>query len=132
MSLGDFAGIRAQVAPHIFGLSALVILDVVLDRPGMANAWLSQPRRVPCVGIALGKESAAMATTLRTGEMVRWNWGSGHGEGRIVQRFERRVQRTIEGAKVIKNGSSENPAFLLEQEDGGKVLKLSSELSRGK
>lgn len=59
---------------------------------------------------------------------MKWSWGSGTAEGSIAERFERRVQRTIEGSKIVRNGSADNPAYLIEQEDGGKVLKLGSEL----
>ena len=69
-----------------------------------------------------------MSASHRIGANVTWKWGSGTASGKIVERFERRVQRTIEGARVVRNGSSEKPAFLIEQEDGGKVLKLGSEL----
>jgi Hypervirulence associated proteins TUDOR domain len=70
-----------------------------------------------------------MANSFGTGKAVKWNWGSGTGQGKVKEKFERRVQRTIKGAKVVKNGTSENPAYLIEQEDGGKVLKRGSELS---
>jgi hypothetical protein len=63
------------------------------------------------------------------GSKVKWKWGSGTAEGKVEERFERRVQRTIKGAKVVKNGSKENPAVLIVQDDGDKVLKLESELS---
>jgi hypothetical protein len=63
------------------------------------------------------------------GQKVTWKWGSGTAEGKVEKRFERRVQRTLKGAKVVKNGSKENPAILIRQEDGAKVLKLESELS---
>jgi hypothetical protein len=43
--------------------------------------------------------------------------------------FARRVQRTLKGAKVVKNGSAENPALLIRQQDGDRVLKLRSELT---
>ena len=65
-----------------------------------------------------------------TNDSVRWTWGEGRGEGRIVERFERRVQRTILGARVVKNGSADNPAFLIRQEDEDTALKLGSELFR--
>lgn len=58
----------------------------------------------------------------RVGQNVAWHWGNGEGEGKIAERFEREVSRTIKGSK-------EDPAFLIEQDDGGKVLKLASELS---
>ncbi|WP_210493453.1 DUF2945 domain-containing protein [Patulibacter sp. SYSU D01012] len=64
----------------------------------------------------------------RKGSTVHWTWGRSTAEGRVAETFERRVQRTIKGTKVVKNGSEDNPAYLVEQEDGGKALKLHSEL----
>ena len=69
-----------------------------------------------------------MATHHDTGAKVKWNWGNGTAEGKVVERFERRVQRTIKGSKIVRKGTAENPAYLIEQEDGGKVLKSGSEL----
>lgn len=62
------------------------------------------------------------------GDPVRWSWGKGTGSGRIAERFERRVQRTIKGARIVRNGSPEDSAFLIRQDDGDTVLKLGSEL----
>ena len=62
------------------------------------------------------------------GSSVKWKWGSGIGEGKVEESFDRRVQRTLKGAKVVKNGSAGNPALLIVQEDGARVLKLRSEL----
>ena len=70
-----------------------------------------------------------MSNTYRSGQKVSWNWGSGTAEGKIAERFDRRVQRTIKGTKVVKNGTADNPAYLIEQENGGKVLKRGSELN---
>jgi hypothetical protein len=63
------------------------------------------------------------------GDSVSWKWGSGTAEATVQETFERRVQRTIKGSKIVKNGSEENPAYLVEQEDGATALKLHSELS---
>lgn len=70
------------------------------------------------------------ANAFRAGQQVRWNWSGGHAEGKVVERFERTVQRTLKGAKVRRKGSAENPAYLIEQDDGDKVLKLGSELDK--
>jgi hypothetical protein len=70
-----------------------------------------------------------MSNNFRRGQKVTWHWGAGTAEGKIAERFDRRVQRTIKGAKVVKNGTAENPAYLVEQEDGARVLKRGSELS---
>lgn len=61
---------------------------------------------------------------------VHWNWGSGDAEGYIKEVFRRRVTRTIKGQKITRNGDEDNPAYLIEQEDGDRVLKLHSELKQ--
>lgn len=60
---------------------------------------------------------------------MRWNWGQGEGEGCIVERFERRVSRTIAGKRITRVGNRDDPAYLIGQDDGGRVLKRGSELS---
>lgn len=66
--------------------------------------------------------------TAEKGAAVRWKWSGGIAEGRIEQRFERRVQRTLKGSRIVRNGSARDPALLIRQEDGDQVLKLRSEL----
>ncbi|WP_439569473.1 DUF2945 domain-containing protein [Sphingopyxis sp.] len=60
---------------------------------------------------------------------VHWAWGRGEGHGRVAARFEQRVERVIKGARIVRNGSPANPAYLIEMIDGREVLKLGSELS---
>ncbi|MCT2558506.1 DUF2945 domain-containing protein [Tsuneonella sp. YG55] len=74
---------------------------------------------------------AETPNSFRTGQKVRWNWAGGTGQGTIAERFERRVERTIDGTEVVRNGSADDPAYLIEQEDGDRVLKLGSELDGG-
>jgi hypothetical protein len=69
-----------------------------------------------------------MSDRFRKGQSIMWRWGTGKGHGKIVEAFERRVQRTIEGARISRNGSHENPAYLIETTDGKRVLKRGSEL----
>ena len=70
-----------------------------------------------------------MSNSYRKGSNVSWSWGSGTAAGKVEERFDRRVQRTLKGTKVVKNGTADNPAYLIEQDDGAKVLKRGSELS---
>ncbi|MDG2530120.1 DUF2945 domain-containing protein [Caulobacter endophyticus] len=60
---------------------------------------------------------------------VTWRWGAHEARGKVLQRFDRRVTRTIKGEKITRNGSPEEPAYLVGQADGGRVLKSESELS---
>jgi hypothetical protein len=70
-----------------------------------------------------------MTTAFRKGQRVRWNWGTGVGFGTVKECFERHVERTIQGAKIARNGTPDNPAYLVDSGDGGQVLKLGSELT---
>jgi hypothetical protein len=65
---------------------------------------------------------------IRKGSTVRWKWGSSTATGKVEERFEETVERTIKGTHVTKHGSKDNPAFLIVQDDGDQVLKLRSEL----
>ena len=69
-----------------------------------------------------------MSDTFRKGQKVSWNWSGGTVTGKIKDRYERKVKRTIKGSEITRNGDANNPAYLIEQEDGDEVLKLSSEL----
>lgn len=69
-----------------------------------------------------------MSDTFRKGQTVCWSWGNGTATGKIKDRYERSVTRTIKGSAITRNGDKDNPAYLIEQEDGDEVLKLASEL----
>lgn len=68
------------------------------------------------------------ANSFQTDQYVKWDWGDGTAKGQIKERFEREVTRTLQGSEVTRNGDSENPAYLIRQDDGSEVLKRGSEL----
>ena len=41
-----------------------------------------------------------------------------------------KVTRTIKGSEITRNGSDDDPAYEIEQDDGTTVLKLRSEVER--
>jgi hypothetical protein len=51
-------------------------------------------------------------------------------EGVVREVFTDRVERTIKGAHVVRNGEPDNPAYLIEQASGATVLKKHSEVFR--
>lgn len=71
-----------------------------------------------------------MSETIRKGTEVAWNWGEHEATGKVVALHHERVERTIKGERITRNGSADDPAVEIEQEDGAKVLKLRSELRR--
>ena len=68
---------------------------------------------------------------IRTGSPVSWDWGNGTAEGKVKEIYREEVTKEIKGNKVTRNGTQDNPAYLIEQEDNTKVLKLRSELNEG-
>ncbi len=67
---------------------------------------------------------------IKEGTKVQWKWGNGTATGKVKSTFTKKVTRTIEGNEVTRNGEEGNRALYIEQEDGGNVLKLESEVSR--
>lgn len=67
---------------------------------------------------------------IRKGTKVCWKWGDGHATGEVEEIHTSEVTKTIDGNE-IKRGASENePAYLIRQEDGQRVLKSASEVVR--
>ena len=68
--------------------------------------------------------------TFRKGDPVTWNWGSGTAKGTVSEVFTEKVTCKIKGKSITRNASADEPAYLIRQEDGDRVLKSASELSR--
>lgn len=73
-----------------------------------------------------------MSKAYQTNTKVQWDWGNGVAEGYIREVFREKIAKTIKGTKVTRNGSDLDPAYLVEQKDGDKVLKSHSEVRKSK
>ena len=67
---------------------------------------------------------------IRTGTSVTWKWGSSEASGKVTEIHREKVTRTTKGSDITRNGSEDDPAYVIEQEDGTIVLKLQSEVER--
>lgn len=65
------------------------------------------------------------------GDKVKWNWTSSTAAGKVTDVFTDRITRTIKGNEITRNADKDNPAYLIKQEDGDRVLKSESELQKG-
>jgi hypothetical protein len=68
---------------------------------------------------------------IRIGSSVSWDWGKGTASGKVKEIHREKVIRKIKGSEVIRDGTDDNPAYLIEQDDETEVLKLRSELNEG-
>ncbi len=63
------------------------------------------------------------------GDRVEWDWGDGRGTGTIINVYQQKTTVTIKATEVTRKASADCPAYLIEQNDGDKVLKSESEVS---
>ena len=68
--------------------------------------------------------------SIREGTEVTWRWGSSTASGKVTEIHREKVTRTSKGSEITRNGTDEDPAYVIEQEDGTTVLKLRSEVSQ--
>ena len=67
---------------------------------------------------------------IREGTVVKWKWGSGYAKGKVMESFDHKITKEIKGAKVTRNGTTDDKALFIEQNDGDRVLKSESEVER--
>ena len=68
--------------------------------------------------------------SIREGSQVSWKWGSSTASGKVTEIHREKVTRTSKGSEITRNGSDDDPAYVIEQDDGTTVLKLRSEVEQ--
>ena len=63
------------------------------------------------------------------GTDVQWKWMGRSIVGTVKQSFTNSVSKQIKGKMIKRNGTPENPAYLVQSTAGNIALKLHSELS---
>ena len=64
------------------------------------------------------------------GDKVEWEWGSGSATGKVTEVYTEEVTKTLKGSEITREASEDEPAYLIEQEDGDEVLKSHSEVTK--
>ena len=67
---------------------------------------------------------------IREGTEVEWDYSGNTATGKVKEVFHEKVSRTIDGSEITRDASDDEPAYLVEQEDGSQALKSSSEVRR--
>ncbi len=65
---------------------------------------------------------------MRKGTQVSWKYGTGTATGKIESIHKEHVTRKIKGSDITRNGTADDPALVIVQENGDKALKLQSEV----
>ena len=61
---------------------------------------------------------------------VNWKWLGRKIHGHVVSVHTESITKEIKGKSIKRNGSKENPAYVVESEAGNLALKLHSELEQ--
>ena len=70
-----------------------------------------------------------MTAIFQEGDKVHWLHLGIPGRGRVRRMYTGKITRQIQGHKVTLDGTDKNPVVLIDQDGGGEVLKLQSDLS---
>jgi len=65
---------------------------------------------------------------ISVGDTVKWNWSDGTGKGTVKQIYKEKITKTIKGSEITRKATDDEPAYLIEQDDGDKVLKSVTEI----
>ncbi|WP_324671634.1 DUF2945 domain-containing protein [Hymenobacter sp. GOD-10R] len=65
---------------------------------------------------------------MRKGTKVSWKYGTGTATGKIEETHKESITRKMKGHTVTRHGTADNPAFVILQTNGDRVLKLKSEV----
>lgn len=69
-----------------------------------------------------------MRSKFKIGASVQWKWLGRTISGIILEIYMQPVVKSIKGKKIKRNGTKDNPAFLVKSNAGNEALKLKSEL----
>lgn len=67
---------------------------------------------------------------IRKGTRVVWKWGKDKAFGKVKEIKHHDVSKKMKGSTTKRKGSKDEPVYVIEQEDGDKVLKSASEVKR--
>lgn len=67
-------------------------------------------------------------SSFKVGAQIQWKWLGRNIQGEVVEVFYAPVAKVIKEKTIKRNGSVENPAYLVQSEAGNLALKLHSEL----
>lgn len=65
---------------------------------------------------------------MRKGTQVTWKYGTGTATGKVESVHKEPITRTLKGSEIKRNGRPDDPALVIVQANGDRVLKLQSEV----
>lgn len=67
---------------------------------------------------------------IKKGDQVSWKYGNGTGEGTVTEIHTIAFEKKVQGKAIKRNGTTDEPALLIKQENGHEVVKSASEVEK--
>lgn len=67
---------------------------------------------------------------IKEGDKVSWKYGNGIGEGKVTEVHTTAFEKEVQGKVIKRNGTPEEPALLIKQDNGHEVVKSVSEVEK--
>ena len=67
--------------------------------------------------------------TVKKGDEVTWKHGKSEAKGTVAEVHKKDVEKTVQGTKVKRKGSTDEPALVIKQGEK-KIVKSSSEVTK--
>ena len=67
---------------------------------------------------------------MKSGDHIAWKYASGLAEGVVKSVHTEPIEITSKGKHIKRNGTTDNPALVIEHKSGNDVLKLESEVQK--
>jgi hypothetical protein len=65
---------------------------------------------------------------MKQNDHVGWKWANGIATGVISDVRPEKTEIVSKGARVVRNGTPDDPAIIIKQDNGTEVLKLAHEV----
>ena len=76
------------------------------------------------------RRASHLAANMKPGDSVAWQWGNGLAQGVVKEVRAERTEVVSKGTTVVRNGTPDNPALIIDHESGNPVVKLQSEVQK--
>lgn len=74
------------------------------------------------------KSEPGKRSSFKINDKVSWKWLGRAIDGKVISIHLQPFTKVIKGKTIKRNGSAENPAYLVESDAGNLALKLQTEL----
>lgn len=64
------------------------------------------------------------------GSAVGWKWAGSIATGIVLEAYPRRHEITSKGKRIVRNGTPQDPALVIQHSKGSLVLKLAHEVQQ--